>query len=431
LTILDHTIVVVGTQWGDEGKGKITDFLARKADVVVRSQGGNNAGHTIQIDKQKFALHLIPSGVFNPNIKNVMANGMVIYPKALFEEISILESRGITNYQLYISDRAQVVMPYHLELDDLMESLKGDQAVGTTKKGIGPAYTDKASRFGIRIGDLLYKESLLESIKMALNYVNPVLKTFNREPFDAELIAEEYYQYGLKLKPYITDTSLLLQDALDYHQKILFEGAQGTMLCIEHGTYPFVTSSSPTAASVPLASGIAPQAINEVIGITKAYTTRVGGGAFPTEFEDETSAFIREIGHEYGTTTGRPRRIGWLDTVILRHARRINGITGLSIMLLDVLSGLKQIKICISYELDGRIIHNVPGNYHDFLRCKPIYSTYPGWSEDISNVTSFEELPKNCQNYLFAIEEFTGVKVTIFSVGPDRKQTVSLKRYFE
>ncbi|MDD3122190.1 MAG: adenylosuccinate synthase [Candidatus Izemoplasmatales bacterium] len=428
---MDHTIVVVGTQWGDEGKGKITDFLARKADVVVRSQGGNNAGHTIQIDKQKFALHLIPSGIFNPNIKNVMANGMVIYPKALFEEISILESRGITNYQLYISDRAQVVMPYHLELDDLMESLKGDQAVGTTKKGIGPAYTDKASRFGIRIGDLLYKESLLESIKMALNYINPVLKTFNRETFNADLIADEYFEYGLKLKSYITDTSLLLQDALDYHQKILFEGAQGTMLCIEHGTYPFVTSSSPTAASVPLASGIAPQAISEVIGITKAYTTRVGGGAFPTEFEDEISALIREVGHEYGTTTGRPRRIGWLDTVILRHARRINGITGLSIMLLDVLSGLKQIKICISYELDGRIIHNVPGNYRDFLRCKPIYSTYPGWSEDISNVTSFEELPKNCQNYLFAIEEFTGVKVTIFSVGPDRKQTVSLKRYFE
>jgi len=428
---LDQTIVIVGTQWGDEGKGKITDFLAMKADVVVRSQGGNNAGHSIQIDNEKFALHLIPSGVFNPNIKNVMANGMVIYPKALIDEMSILESKGISNFQLYISDRAHVVMPYHIELDDLLESLKGDQAVGTTKKGIGPAYTDKASRFGIRIGDLLHHDRLKQSIKDALAFYNPILKTFGREPFDIEKLTDEYLKYGEKIKPYITDTSLLLQDALDYRQKILFEGAQGTMLCIDHGTYPYVTSSSPTAASVPLSAGISPQSINEVIGITKAYTTRVGGGAFPTEFEDETSRMIREVGHEYGTTTGRPRRIGWLDTVILRHAKRINGITGLSIMLLDVLSGINPLKICTNYELDGKIIHHVPGSYDDFLRCKPSYVNYPGWTEDISNATSYEELPKNCQNYLSAIEEFTGIKVTIVSVGPDRKQTITLKKYFE
>lgn len=428
---MDQTIVVVGTQWGDEGKGKITDYLAMKADMVIRSQGGNNAGHTIRFQGKKFALHLIPSGVFNSNIKNVMANGMVINPKALIEEIETLKNQGVTNFQLYISDRAQVVMPYHLEMDDLLETLKGDDAVGTTKKGIGPAYTDKVSRYGVRIGDLIRPSSLKKSLDLALKYTNSVMSFFGRKTFNEEEILKEYLEYGEILKPYITDTSILIQDALDYHQKILFEGAQGTMLCIEHGTYPYVTSSSPTAASVPLACGIAPQTINEVVGITKAYTTRVGSGAFPTEFEDETAKRIREVGNEYGTTTGRPRRIGWLDTVILRHAKRINGITGLSIMLLDVLSGLEEVKICTSYRLNGKIITSVPANYDDFSNCEPIYSSYPGWSENITNVTSFEELPRNCQNYLRAIEEYSGIKVTIFSVGPDRKQTVTLKKYFE
>lgn len=428
---MDKTIVIVGTQWGDEGKGKITDYLANKANMVVRSQGGNNAGHTIRFNNQKFALHLIPSGVFNPQIKNIMANGMVINPKALIEEINILKNQGITDFQLYISDRAQLVMPYHPEFDALLEELKGDQAVGTTKKGIGPAYTDKVSRFGIRVGDLLKPESLLKNIELSLRYVNPILKTFGKDEFKAEELQKEYLGYAESIKPFITDTSLLIQDALDYHQKILFEGAQGTMLCIEHGTYPYVTSSSPTAASVPLSCGIAPQSINEVIGITKAYTTRVGEGAFPTEFEDEIAKQIREIGHEYGTTTGRPRRIGWLDSVILRHARRINGITGLSIMLLDVLSGLEEVKICTSYNLNGEIIHHVPGNYEDFINCKPIYITLPGWKEDISNLESYEELPRNCQKYLQTIEELTGTKVTIISVGPDRNQTITLKHYFE
>jgi len=428
---MDQTIVVVGTQWGDEGKGKITDYLAMKADMVIRSQGGNNAGHTIRFQGKKFALHLIPSGVFNSNIKNVMANGMVINPKALIEEIETLKNQGVTNFQLYISDRAQVVMPYHLEMDDLLETLKGDDAVGTTKKGIGPAYTDKVSRYGVRIGDLIRPSYLKKSLDLALKYTNSIMSIFGRKPFNEEEILKEYLEYGEILKPYITDTSILIQDALDYHQKILFEGAQGTMLCIEHGTYPYVTSSSPTAASVPLACGIAPQTINEVVGITKAYTTRVGSGAFPTEFEDETAKRIREVGNEYGTTTGRPRRIGWLDTVILRHAKRINGITGLSIMLLDVLSGLEEVKICTSYRLNGKIITSVPANYDDFSNCEPIYTSYPGWSENITNVTSFEELPRNCQNYLRAIEEYSGIKVTIFSVGPDRKQTVTLKKYFE
>lgn len=428
---LDNTIVVVGTQWGDEGKGKITDYLALRADMVVRSQGGNNAGHTIHFNQQKFALHLIPSGVFNSGIKNVMATGMVINPRALMEEFEMLKSKGVSNFQLYISDRAQVIMPYHMEMDELYETLKGEDSLGTTKKGIGPAYSDKVSRFGIRIGDLVKPERLKSALKTALAFINPVLQTFKRRTFDIEEIYTEYVEYGNKLKHYITDTSLLIQDALDYHQKILFEGAQGTMLCIEHGTYPFVTSSSPTAASVPLSCGISPQSINEVIGVTKAYTTRVGEGAFPTEFIDEISSKIREVGHEYGTTTQRPRRIGWLDTVILRHARRINGITGLSIMLLDVLSGLEEVKICTSYDMGGKIIHHVPGNYEDLLKCKPIYITMPGWSEDISNVHNFDELPKNCQEFLYAIEEFTGIQITIFSVGPDRNQTVALKKYFE
>jgi len=428
---VSKTIVIVGTQWGDEGKGKITDYLARKADVVVRSQGGNNAGHTILFDNQKFALHLIPSGIFNPKTKNIMANGMVINPKALFDEIELLQRNNVTNYQLFISDRAHVVMPYHIELDQLFESLKEGQAIGTTLKGIGPAYNDKTSRFGIRIGDLVRPNQLQNQLKNALAFINPVLITFNRKPFEFDKLYQEFLLIGEKIKPYIADTSLLLQKALDEDKKILFEGAQGTMLCLEHGTYPYVTSSSPTAASVPLAAGICPQAINEVIGITKAYTTRVGGGFFPTEFENEITHQIREVGHEYGTTTGRPRRIGWFDSVILRHAARINGLTGLSIMLLDVLTGIEKINICTHYELNGLPINYIPGNYEDFSKCIPIYKSYPGWTENISNVKSFNELPENCKKYLQAIEELVRIKITIFSVGPDRNQTVTLKKYFE
>lgn len=428
---MKNTVVIVGTQWGDEGKGKITDFLAKKADVVVRSQGGNNAGHTILFNNQKFALHLIPSGVFNPQTVNIMANGMVINPVAFFEEISMLEGKGITDYQLFMSDRAHVVMPYHKVFDQLLENLKEDEKVGTTLKGIGPAYTDKTSRFGVRVGDLLCPEQLQSQLRNALNYLNPILKAFHLPEFDYDALFEEYVQIGQRLKPFVTDTSLMLYEAVEQNKKVLFEGAQGTMLCIEHGTYPYVTSSSPTAASVPLAAGIYPQAINEVVGITKAYTTRVGGGVFPTEFEDEIAKTIREVGHEYGTTTGRARRIGWIDSVILRHAKRINGVTGLSIMLLDVLTGIKELKICTHYELDGKVINHVPANYVEFAKCKPIYKVYPGWTEDITNVKAFEELPIQCQNYLKGIEEFSGIKITIFSVGPDREQTVTLKTYFE
>jgi adenylosuccinate synthase len=423
-------VVVVGTQWGDEGKGKITDYLANQADVVVRSQGGNNAGHTILFNGNKYALHLIPSGIFNPNIINIMANGMVINPKALIEELEMLKQRNIVNYQLYISDRAHVVMPYHIELDELFEELKGDEAVGTTKKGIGPAYSDKIARIGIRTCDLLNRNTLRKKLETAIRFANVFLKNSNKPTFKVDDIYEEYLEIGEVLKPYLCDTSLLLNNLIDQDKNILFEGAQGTMLCIDHGTYPYVTSSSPTAASIPLNTGIAARYLDDVIGVTKAYTTRVGAGVFPTEFEDETAKTIRRVGNEYGTTTKRPRRIGWLDLVVLKHVVRINGLTGLCIMLLDVLTDIETLKVCKGYILDGKEIDYVPADYDEYRKCVPVYDEYPGWKEDITKVTSFDELPKNCQNYLKAIEDYLKVNVTIFSVGPDRLQTVTLKNIF-
>ena len=424
------TVVVIGTEWGDEGKGKITDYLATRADVVVRSQGGNNAGHSIFFAQKKFALHLIPSGIFNPKIMNIMAGGMVINPKALAKEIDNLIKQEITDFQLYISDRAHVVMPYHLELDRLYESLKNENALGTTKNGIGPAYADKATRLGIRFGDLIHKDSLFRQVNNALAFYNPVFETFGKNTFSPEQITEEYYIYGQMFEKYITDTSILLDKAIKADKYVLFEGAQGTMLCLDHGTYPFVTSSSPTAAGVPLAAGIAPQYIKEVVGVTKAYSTRVGAGVFPTEFEDEITKYIREKGHEYGTTTGRARRIGWLDMNVIRHAVRINGLTGLAVTLVDVLSEIKELKICIAYELDGKIIDYIPGNYDEYKRCKPIYDSFPGWDEDITQIKNFEALPENCINYLKAIEMLSGTKITVLSLGPDREQTVILHNYF-
>jgi adenylosuccinate synthase len=428
---LAKTVVVVGTQWGDEGKGKITDYLARKAEVVVRSQGGNNAGHSILFGHKKYALHLLPSGVFNKKTINIMADGMVVNPKALIDEIKTVANEGFVDFTLCLSDRAHVVMPYHLELDALYESIRGNQAIGTTKKGIGPAYMDKASRFGIRIGDLLDKDILREKVRVSLSLHNPVFKVFGKTEFSVDAVTEEYHEYGLYLKKYITDTLVLLNKLIDEDKKILFEGAQGSMLCLDHGTYPFVTSSSPSAAAVPQNAGIKPQAIAEVVGVTKAYSTRVGNGSFPTEFENEVARGIRERGREYGTTTGRPRRIGWLDGVVLNHAIQINGITGLSIMLLDVLSGISEVKICYAYELDGEIISHIPADYNRYCRVKPLYKTLPGWTEDLTNIKTTEDLPQNCVNYLRAIETITNTKIAIISFGPDRKQTIVLHEYFK
>lgn len=420
-------VVVVGTQWGDEGKGKITDFLAGQADVIVRFQGGNNAGHTIEFGGNKFALHLIPSGIFRQDALNVLANGMVINPKALLEELQMLHTKGVEKYNLAISDRAHVLLPYHIQLDGLYEDLKPeDKKVGTTKKGIGPAYMDKVSRTGIRVSEFIDEETFYDKLKDNLNYYNELFKFHSYDVFNLDELFNEYKEYAKTIKPFVTDTSVLLNNAIDENKSVLFEGAQGNLLCIEHGTYPFVTSSSPTAASVPLNAGIAPQYITDVVGITKAYSTRVGSGYFATEFEDEVAKTIRTTGNEFGTTTGRPRRIGWLDTVVLRHSKRVSGINHLSVMLLDVLTGLKELKICTNYLLDGKLIDYIPSNIKDYNKCEPVYITVPGWTEDITSVTSFEELPKNAQNYLNKISELTKTDLSIFSVGPDRTQTIVL-----
>ncbi len=424
------TLVIVGSQWGDEGKGKITDYLAQEADVVVRSQGGNNAGHTINFDGEKFALRSIPSGIFNPKIKNVMANGMVINPKQALEELAGLEARGIKDYQLFISNRAHIVLPYHEMLDGAFEQFKGDKKIGTTKRGIGPAYADKANRIGIRMCDLINPEEFAKALKATVTIKNMELKMLGLDEVSYDDIYNEYVEYGKKLKKYVCDTSLLLEEEIEKGSKILFEGAQGVMLCLDHGTYPYVTSSSPTGASVPLNAGIAPKYINNVLGICKAYTTRVGEGPFPTELHDELADYIRERGHEYGTVTKRPRRVGYLDCVALNYARRVSGINYLSLMLFDVLSGIKTLKICYAYELDGQILKTMPATLAELERVKPVYVEMPGWDEDITHVTSFDELPENAKKYLRKIEELTKCEVVIFSVGPDRKQTIKLKEIF-
>jgi len=425
-------VVVVGTQWGDEGKGKVTDFLAEQADVIVRFQGGNNAGHTIVFDDHKFALHLIPSGIFREEAQNVMANGMVINPKAFVEELDMLKQGGVTRFNLFVSDRAHVVLPYHVMMDHLMEDMKeDDKKVGTTGKGIGPAYTDKYSRMGIRVCDFIDENVFLEKLTDNLRYYNRLFEAFGKPLLDTNTLFQEYREYARQMKPYVVDTSLALNKWLEEGKSVLFEGAQGALLCIDHGTYPFVTSSSPTAASVPLNTGISPSYITDVVGVTKAYSTRVGSGYFATEFENEIAKQIREVGHEYGTTTGRPRRIGWIDTVVLRHTKRVSGITGLAVMLLDVLTGINTLKICVAYELDGDIIDYIPANIQDFERCKPIYMELDGWQEDITKITSFSDLPQNAQAYLNKISELVGAEITLFSVGPDRTQTIVLKHVME
>ena len=424
------TCVVMGSQWGDEGKGKITDFLAQEADVVVRYQGGNNAGHTIVIDGVKYALQSIPSGIFNPHIVNVVANGVVLNPKAFLEELHGLEARGITNYQLKISDRASLIMPYHLMLDGASENLKGDKKIGTTKKGIGPCYTDKASRIGLRVGDLLEPAYFKERLHDALLVKNMELKMYGLSEVHEEEIYNEYMAYAKELAPFICDTSVLLNKYLEENKKVLFEGAQGAMLCLDHGTFPYVTSSSPLASSIPLNAGIAPKYINTVVGIAKAYNTRVGAGPFPTEIEGELASIIRERGHEYGTVTKRPRRVGYLDLVVLKNAVRLAGVTSWSLMLFDVLTGIDELKVCTKYELDGSIIDYEPGTLSRFERCRPVYTTLKGWTEDISNCKNYDELPENAKKYIEFIEEETGASVDMISVGADRNQTIVRKKVF-
>ena len=423
-------VVCEGSQWGDEGKGKITDYLAQQADVVVRFQGGNNAGHTIVFNGHKYALRLIPSGIFSENTKNVLANGMVINPEAFFEELKMIEDAGFKNYKLFISNRAHVIMPYHIDLDGAIEEFLSDSKIGTTKKGIGPCYTDKASRVGIRIGDLIDEEQLKNRLKTTLAYKNMELQMFHKKTYDYDEMLQKCLKWGKQLKPFICDTSILLNEEIKKNSKILFEGAQGVMLCLDHGTYPYVTSSSPTASSIPVNCGIPPYEVKTVLCIAKSYTTRVGEGPFPSELKNELGDLIRERGHEYGTVTKRPRRIGYLDTVVLNHAIRVSGIKYLSIMLFDVLSNIDNLKICYAYELDGKVINYIPSTLNEYQRCKPIYIDMPSWKEDISKVTSYEELPENAKKYLKKIEELTNKEIAIFSVGPDRTQTIVLKDLF-
>ncbi|WP_249028585.1 adenylosuccinate synthase [Tannockella kyphosi] len=419
-------VVVVGSQWGDEGKGKITDYLSSKADVVVRYQGGNNAGHTIEFNNQKYALRLVPSGIFSGN-PVVLGNGMVINPKALLEEIKYLNDANINTSKILISDRAHVILPYHLEIDALQEKYRGDKNIGTTKKGIGPTYVDKYARIGIRMGEFVNEELFKERLAEVL----PLKKREYPElDFSVEGIFEEYKEYAKIIKPMVCDTALVLDEAFENKKNILFEGAQGTMLDIDYGTYPYVTSSHPGANGVCEGAGVGPVMIDEAIGIVKAYTTRVGSGAFPTEIEGEIANTIREVGREYGTVTKRPRRIGWFDAVVVNQSRRMSGLTGISLMLLDVLTGVEELSICTAYTLDGKVIHALPSTISELDRVQPVLETMPGWSEDITTVTSFAELPENCKKYLHRIEELIKCPIVMFSVGPDRTQTIVLKEVF-
>ena len=376
-------------------------------------------------DGNKYSLQSIPSGIFNPKTVNVMGNGMVVNPVSVCAELDKLHDRGITDYQLFISNRAAMVMPWHPMLDGAYEKGKGDKMIGTTKKGIGPAYADKYSRVGLRMGDLLEPDYFRERLEAALDVKNRELEMLGLEKFDADQVYEQYMELAKRLGPMICDTSDLINRALlEDDKRILFEGAQGQMLCIEHGTYPFVTSSSPSAASVPVGAGIAPKWIRNVVGVAKAYCTRVGAGPFPTELFDEIGDGIRERGHEYGTVTGRPRRVGWFDAVVGRYTSRLAGTTHWAVMLLDVLSGLDTIKICTAYELDGKQIQTPPSTIASLARCKPVFIEMPGWKEDISGCREFDELPENAKNYVRKLEEVTGTPVGMISVGPDRKQTI-------
>jgi len=418
-------IVVVGTQWGDEGKGKITDFLAKDASVIVRYQGGDNAGHTIQFDGTKYALHLIPSGIFSSEKLSVIGNGVVVNPKALIKELNYLKDHGIDVSGLRISDRAHVILPYHIELDRLQEEAKGDDKIGTTIKGIGPAYTDKASRSGIRICDLLEKDTFAAKLKENMTYKNDVItKIYGGEALNYDEILEEYYAYGQEIKEFVADTSVIINEYLDRGENVLFEGAQGNLLDIDQGTYPFVTSSNPVSGGATVGTGVGPTQISKVVGVAKAYTSRVGEGAFPTELFDEVGDQIREVGREYGTTTGRPRRVGWFDSVVMRHSKRISGLTDLSLNSIDVLSGLETVKICVAYEkADGTRIDYYPASLNQLAECTPVYEELPGWSEDITACKTLEELPDNARRYVERVGKLVGVNIATFSVGPDRNQT--------
>jgi len=423
-------IVLLGAQWGDEGKGKATDILGDKVKYVVRYQGGNNAGHTVVIGDQKYALHLLPSGILTPSCIPVIGNGVVIDPAVLLEEIRGLNERGVDTSNLKISTNAHLITPYHRTIDKVSERFLGKSKIGTTGRGIGPAYADKINRIGIRVQDLFDPSILRQKIEGALRDKNQVLiKVFNRKGIEVDDVLKEYLEYAEILRPYVVDTSLLLNQALEKGEIVLLEGSQGTLLDVDHGTYPFVTSSNPTAGGASTGSGIGPTKITRVIGILKAYTTRVGSGPFPTELFDEDGEKLRSIGGEVGVTTGRARRCGWFDAPIARYAVRINGLTDFFLTKLDVLTGWEKIPVCVAYEIDGKRVEELPASQSDFHHAKPIYEYLPGWSEDISQAKTFADLPVNAQNYIKFLEEISGAPMSAIGVGPGRDQTIVVKEF--
>ncbi len=418
-------MIVIGAQWGDEGKGRITDMLAKTADVVARFSGGNNAGHTVIVGKERFELHLIPSGILYSEEKNLIGNGVVINPIALVSEMEMVENRGVSTDNLFISENAHVIMPYHLLLDQLEEERKGPNKIGTTKKGIGPAYTDKVARRGIRMSDLLDEEILRKKLMLNLDFTNLLItKIYGADPVSVDEIIESYRPYIAKLTKHITNTAIIIDECNKAGKGVFFEGAQGTLLDIDYGTYPYVTSSNPTAGGVCTGSGIGPVKIDEVIGVAKAYITRVGEGPFPTELNNELGSFLREKGHEYGVTTGRPRRCGWFDGPIHRHGIRVNGLTQIALTKLDILSGVDTLKICTAYKYKGEILKDFPMNQNIIGDLEPIYEELPGWKEDISEIRAYADLPENARRHVELIEELGGVKVSIIGLGPERDQAI-------
>ena len=427
------TVAIVGSQWGDEGKGKVIDYLATQADVVVRGQGGNNAGHTLVVGSKKFALRLIPSGVLNPNTVNVIGNGIVFDPKGFLEEIEMLKKDDIDTSNIKISDRAHVVFPYHKELDGLAEEARGDNKIGTTKKGIGPCYMDKTERSGIRICDLMDKDIFEKKLRPQVEAKNKIVRNIygkSEDLFDFDTIYNEYLGYADQIRNYVTDASVVVYDAIKAGKKVLFEGAQGTLLDLDLGTYPYVTSSHPTSGGFAIGAGVGPNMIKDVVGIVKAYTTRVGEGPFVTELDNEIGERIRVQGNEFGTVTGRSRRCGWFDAVIVRYATRVNGLTSISLMLLDVLTGFDTIKICTAYKMGDKILTEFPASLEDLAKCEPVYEEFEGWTEDLTAVENYDDLPENAKKYVEKIEELTGVSVDMVSVGPKRTQTIVRKNIF-
>ncbi|BDZ39847.1 adenylosuccinate synthetase [Microbacterium suwonense] len=418
-------IVIVGVQWGDEGKGKATDLLGERTDWVVKFNGGNNAGHTVVVGDEKYALHLLPSGILTPGVTPVIGNGVVVDLEVLFSELEALSARGVDVSRLKVSANAHLITQYHRTLDKVTERFLGKRNIGTTGRGIGPAYADKINRVGIRVQDLFDENILRQKIEGALDQKNHLLvKVFNRRAITCDEIIEELLAYAEKLRPMVADTGHLVDEALDRGEVVVFEGGQATMLDIDHGTYPFVTSSTATAAGAASGSGVGPNRLDRIVGIVKAYTTRVGSGPFPTELFDESGDWLRKQGFEFGTTTGRPRRVGWYDAPITRYATRVNGITDLVLTKLDILTGLERIPVCVAYDVDGTRFDDVPVNQTDFHHAKPIYEYFPGWSEDISTARSFEDMPQNAQDYVLALEKMSNTRISVIGVGPEREQVI-------